>query len=93
MEKQASTTEVEKVKLYTHEEILDRIEYLFVIKGIRYKQIAQDAEISQFYFMQLINSKFPKQVFQEKSQIKICKYFQKPEIKLMLKGFEKTSVN
>lgn len=91
MEKATSTTEVEKIKLYSHEEIVERIDYLFAVKGIRFKQIAQDAEIAQFYFMQLINSKFPKQVFQEKSQIKICIYFQKPEIKLMLKGFEKKS--
>jgi len=93
MEKSTSTTEVEKVKLYSHEEIVRRIKFLFKDKGIRYKRISDDAEIAQIYFLQMVSPKFPKQIFQEKSQIKICKYFQNPEIKLMLKGFEKGSVN
>ena len=77
-----------KESLLGHGEIVDRVEYLNVVKGIRYKQIAQDAKIAQYYFMQLISSKFPVFLFKGKTQIKICKYFQTPEIKLMLKGFK-----
>lgn len=83
-----------KESLFSHEEIVNRVEFLNKEKGIRYKQIAQDAgNIAQFYFMQLISPKFPNQLFKGKTQVKICKYFESPEIKLMLKGFEKASVN
>lgn len=90
MEKATSAPEVgTKIKIYSHEEIVKRIEYLNKQKGIRYQQIAKDAGLkAYYYFMQQISDNFPKQVFQEKSQIKICKYFQTPEIKLMLKCFK-----
>ena len=76
-------------KLLNHSEIVARIKYLNSVKGIMYKNIAKDAGIFYYYFLQLINDNFVKQVFQEKSQIKICEYFKKKEIKEMLKEFSK----
>lgn len=89
MGKATSTPELEKVKLLSHEEIVKRIEFLNKQKGIRYQQIAQDAEnIAYYYFLQMVSAtKFSKKIFQEKSQLKMCKYFKRPEIKAMLKDF------
>lgn len=76
-----------KESLLTHGEIINRIEYLNKKKGIRYKQIAEDSKVAQYYFMQLISNKFPDFLFRAKTQIKMCKYFKRPEIKAMLKDF------
>ena len=88
MKNKESSSELENVKILSHDDILRRVKYLNAEKGIMYKNIASGAGISQYYFLQIINENFP-QKFQEKSQLRMSIYFKKPEIKAMLKDFRK----
>lgn len=89
MKNKESSSELENVKILSHDDILSRVKYLNAEKGIMYKNIASEAKISKSYFLQIINENFPNQKFQEKSQLRMSIYFKKPEIKAMLKDFRK----